>query len=105
MRIPLLAAIGLLSCAQVAAAQQPDSAARSRQRADSIAKAVADSIALMKELGAAAAPSATPAAPAAGQPGPSNPRLLPDVSAVGDLVGRTTSWTRSRASGCSSPGS
>lgn len=89
MRIPCLAAIGLLSCAQVAAAQQPDSAARSRQRADSIAKAVADSIALMKELGAAVAPppSAAPASPAAGQPGPSNPRLLPDISAVGDLVG------------------
>ncbi|HEY0997818.1 MAG TPA: hypothetical protein VGD77_17645 [Gemmatimonadaceae bacterium] len=88
MRIPILAAAGLLLCAQVAAAQQPDSAARSRQRADSIAKAVADSIALMKELGAAVAPpqAATPA-PATGQPGPSNPRLLPDVSAVGDLVG------------------
>ncbi|HEY0971717.1 MAG TPA: hypothetical protein VGE02_12175, partial [Gemmatimonadales bacterium] len=89
MRIPCLAAIGLLSCAQLAAAQQPDSAARSRQRADSIAKAVADSIALMKELGAAAATpsSAAPATPAGGQPGPSNPRLLPDISAVGDLVG------------------
>ncbi|HEX6631921.1 MAG TPA: hypothetical protein VF048_12560, partial [Gemmatimonadaceae bacterium] len=70
MRIPFLAAIGLLSCAQVAAAQQSDSAARSRQRADSIAKAVADSIALMKELGAAVAPppSAAPASAAAGQP-------------------------------------
>ncbi len=90
MRSPILAAAGLLLCAQVAAAQQPapDSATRSRQHADSIAKAVADSIALMKELGAAVQPppSATPA-PATGQSGPSNPRLLPDVSAVGDLVG------------------
>jgi hypothetical protein len=75
----------------VAGAQKPDSAARSKARADSIAKAVKDSIALMKELGAAMAtpnaPAAAPQAPVGTQTGPTNPRLLPDFSAVGDLVG------------------
>ena len=81
----------LLVASSVAGAQQPDSAARAKARADSIAKAVQDSIALMKELGAAMAPTtlttANPAAPAGPQTGPTNPRLLPDFSAVGDLVG------------------
>jgi hypothetical protein len=75
---------------------QDDAAARAKARQDSIAKAVRDSIALMKELGGAlAAPADSAAAaqaPAQNQPtgpqgGPTNPRLLPDISAVGDFVG------------------
>ena len=73
---------------------QDDAAARAKARQDSIAKAVRDSIALMKELGgalAAPADSAAAKAPAESQPtgpqgGPTNPRLLPDISAVGDFV-------------------
>lgn len=89
MRFIRFAAVGLVLCAPVARAQQPDSTARSKQRADSIAKAVADSIALMKELGGALAVPETPAqqAPVGTQTGPTNPRLLPDFSAVGDFVG------------------
>src|SRR5215510_4603946 len=84
----------LLLLPMLAAGAQQDSVARAKQRQDSIAKAVKDSIALMKELqGAVAAPSDTTskgagaAAPATGtQTGPTNPRLLPDISAVGDFV-------------------
>jgi hypothetical protein len=84
-------ALILLLAPPVAAGAQQDSVARSKARQDSIAKAVKDSIALMKELGGAlAAPSDTTrgAAGAAGgtQTGPTNPRLLPDISAVGDFV-------------------
>lgn len=48
-----------------------------------------DSIALMQALGAAMADTtrAAPAMPTGPQTGPTNPRLLPDISAVGDLVG------------------
>jgi len=84
-------AVSLL-VAPVAGAQ--DDAARAKARQDSIAKAVRDSVALMKELGGAlAAPADTagrpPAQnqPAGPQGGPTNPRLLPDFSAVGDFVG------------------
>jgi hypothetical protein len=75
---------------------QDDAAARAKARQDSIAKAVRDSIALMKELGGAlAAPADSAAAaqapgqnqPTGPQGGPTNPRLLPDISAVGDFVG------------------
>jgi hypothetical protein len=91
MRITRFIAGGLLLCSAVAGAQQPDSVRR-KARADSVAKAVRDSIALMKELGAAMAPAAAPGAAAPGAPvgtqtGPTNPRLLPDFSAVGDLIG------------------
>jgi hypothetical protein len=90
MRTLRLAATGMLLGVSVVGAQQPDSASRTRARADSIAKAVRDSIALMKELGAAVADTtgaAAPATPTGPRTGPTNPRLLPDVSAVGDLVG------------------
>jgi hypothetical protein len=91
MRIASFSAAGLLLCAMVVGAQQPDSVRRKAQ-ADSIAKAVQDSIRLMKELGAAMAPpapggAAAPSVPVGTQTGPTNPRLLPDFSAVGDLVG------------------
>jgi hypothetical protein len=79
----------LLLLAPVAGAQD-DAAARAKARQDSIAKAVRDSIALMKELGGAlAAPADSAAArnqPMGPQGGPTNPRLLPDISAVGDIV-------------------
>ena len=76
------------------AGAQDDAAARAKARQDSIAKAVKDSIALMKELGGAlAAPADSTAAappgqnpPTGPQGGPTNPRLLPDISAVGDFV-------------------
>jgi hypothetical protein len=84
----------LLLLPVLAAGAQQDSVARAKQRQDSIAKAVKDSIALMKELGAAvAAPSdttrgggASGGAPTGTQTGPTNPRLLPDFSAVGDFI-------------------
>lgn len=89
MRLTRFIVAALVLAAPIAGAQQPDSAARARARSDSIAKAVRDSIALMKELGAAMADTTQrPAAPPVGpQGGPTNPRLLPDFSAVGDLVG------------------
>jgi len=79
MKAILLAAL-LLGAAAHISAQQP-----ARARADSIAKARQDSIALVRELermrGDTARTGMTP------QQAPTNPRMLPDVSAVGDLVG------------------
>jgi hypothetical protein len=95
MRILSWSMVALLLVAPVLGAQQ-DTTARTRARQDSIAKAVKDSIALMKELGGAlAAPRDTTGAPTGAaqrqptgpQTGPTNPRLLPDFSAVGDFVG------------------
>jgi hypothetical protein len=88
MRFTRFIVVAVLFAAPIAGAQRPDTT-RARARADSIAKAVRDSIALMKELGAAVAdttrrPSAAPVGP---QGGSTNPRLLPDFSAVGDIVG------------------
>lgn len=58
-----------------------------QSRADSLRqKAIQDSIALMRQLQSAAAVP-TQQGPTGGATGPTNPRLLPDVSAVGDLVG------------------
>lgn len=89
MRLFRFGIAALLLAAPALGAQQ-DAAARERARQDSIAKAVRDSIALMRELsGALAAPGDTTNAArpsASGQQGPSNPRLLPDISAVGDFV-------------------
>jgi hypothetical protein len=62
-------------------------------RADSIAKARRDSIALLRELEKAMAQPSTTAAPAQAPVqgvGPTNPRLLPDISVVGDFVGDLT---------------
>jgi hypothetical protein len=82
------------------AAQQPDTtrkpttradSARRKAMQDSIAKAVQDSIDLMRALeGAQAAPSTQPGAASpqtGGATGPTNARLLPDFSAVGDFIG------------------
>ena len=89
MRMLTLGAAALVLFAPMARAQ--DEAARARARQDSIAKAVRDSIALMKELGAAVADTTNKTvdtlSAARTQGGPTNPRLLPDFSAVGDLVG------------------
>ncbi|HEY7237446.1 MAG TPA: hypothetical protein VH539_25050 [Gemmatimonadaceae bacterium] len=81
MLLCLLAAIA-------ANAQQPDSVRR-KATADSIAKARQDSIALQRELEKAMAQPSTPTPIRAPTQivGPTNPRLLPDVSAVGDFVG------------------
>src|SRR5688500_2432818 len=90
MRICMFTIAALFLAAPLAGAQE-DAAARARAREDSIAKAVRDSIALMKEIGGALTDSANAAAPrqdtsAAPQGGPSNPRFLPDISAVADMV-------------------
>jgi hypothetical protein len=82
------------------AAQQPDTtkkpvtradSARRKAVQDSIAKAVQDSIDLMRAIESAqATPSAQPSAGGAqtgGATGPTNARLLPDFSAVGDFIG------------------
>jgi hypothetical protein len=62
-----------------------DSAARAKARADSIA--AADSIALVRELEKMqGAKPDTAQGPVTGPQGSTNPRLLPDFSAVGDFV-------------------
>jgi hypothetical protein len=84
----VIAAICLLATA-TAGAQVPttsrDSTARAKAKADSIA--AADSIALVKELEKlqGARPDTT-GGPVTGPQGSTNPRLLPDFSAVGDFV-------------------
>src|ERR1700694_4022603 len=62
-----------------------DSAARAKAKADSIA--AADSIAIVRELERmqGAKPDTT-RGPLTGPQGSTNPRLLPDFSAVGDFV-------------------
>jgi hypothetical protein len=78
-----------LIAAVAANAQQPDSVRRKAQ-ADSVAKARQDSIALQRELEKALAQPSAPTSTNQGPTqvvGPTNPRLLPDVSAVGDFVG------------------
>ena len=73
MRALTIAVVVALLWTQQAAAQRPDST-----RADSIARARADSIRIVRELEAMTARPAQQ---------PRNPRLLPDISAVGDLIG------------------
>ena len=84
--------------ASVAGAQQPTPSPtpppKGSAKADSVAKAEADSIALMKKFAEmqsanAQVPKAPPAS-TGGTAGPTNPRMLPDFSAVGDLVGDFT---------------
>ena len=84
-----LAALALTVSASAARTQQPDTSRRDstmrRSAADSAR--IADSIAVVRELERLRnEPRANaPAAPAT--QGPTNPRLLPDISAVGDLIG------------------
>src|SRR5688572_32174590 len=73
MRSLTITVVVALLGTQQAAAQRPDSL-----RADSIARARADSIRIVRELEAMTARPAQQ---------PRNPRLLPDISAVGDLIG------------------
>src|ERR1043166_642933 len=87
MRTLRHAVILALVTALPAAAQRPDST-----RADSAAraKARADSIRLVRELEGMARRDTVAISPPptqVRQMGPTNPRLLPDISAVGDLVG------------------
>ena len=81
-RLGLLFAVLTGASAGMASAQQADSAAKAR--ADS---AAADSLALVRELERLSSPGATstPRGQVQGA-GPTNPRLLPDLSAVGDLI-------------------
>ena len=83
----LLIAVGLAVVARPLVAQI-DTTRRPTSRADSLRqKAIQDSIALMRALeGAQARPAQAPGA-TGGAIGPTNPRLLPDFSAVGDFVG------------------
>jgi len=88
MRTLLVAVtVGLFSAAATAA-QTPDSV-RARARADSLARARADSIRLVRELEAMGRQDTTRSVlPGQVRPtGSTNPRLLPDFSAVGDLIG------------------
>ena len=82
----VLALVGpfMLVAEPVGAQQRPPvSRADSIARADSIQRA--DSIAIVRELEAAAAAQQGPSGQAPRQ-GAANPRLLPDISAVGDLI-------------------
>src|SRR5688500_15358538 len=78
MRAIVIAAA--LSAAAHLNAQQPP-----RTRADSLARARQDSIALVRELERMRGDTAR--AGMGPQQAPVNPRMLPDISAVGDLIG------------------
>jgi hypothetical protein len=77
----------LLAATSLIAQQQP--ARRDTTRADSArAKAIADSLELVRQAEAAQGAQQPPQQqPMGAASGPTNPRLLPDFSAVGDLVG------------------
>ena len=93
-----IAAVALMASA--APAQDPQQ--KPGSRADSIAQATADSIALVRKFEAMQATNAQvppSAAPTGGSAGPTNPRMLPDFSAVGDLVGDLTSEGSTQADG------
>lgn len=83
---PFATAVVLLALgAGVLGAQQPDTLTKSQR--DSIA--TADSLRIVRELERLQnEPRAQPPSPPTGTTaGPTNPRLLPDISAVGDIVG------------------
>lgn len=88
MRNTLLGVLVLIVIASPATAQQSGIPPKPlTSTADSAARTIADSIALMKEfekITTAAKPA--PAATSSAQ-GSTNPRMMPDFSAVGDLVG------------------
>jgi hypothetical protein len=96
-----LGIVVLLAFAAPLAAQRPDSTRRdTTRRAMPDSAAIADSLRIIRELERIRGePRARPESPPA--QGPSNPRLLPDISAVGDLIGdlspkRTTQEDGSR---------
>ncbi|HMI55958.1 MAG TPA: hypothetical protein VK494_07225, partial [Gemmatimonadaceae bacterium] len=82
--VPFVTALTPVLSAQVPTSRR-DSAARAKAKADSIA--AADSIALVRELEKmqGAKPDTTQGR-VVGPQGSTNPRLLPDFSAVGDFV-------------------
>jgi hypothetical protein len=89
MRTTLWSCALVLWLASKGHAQQPDTTTR-RDSLAALDSAAADSIRLVRELERIQAEprNRQPAAPATGgTTGPTNPRLLPDISAVGDLVG------------------
>jgi hypothetical protein len=85
------ASVVLLIVAATAASAQRDTTRRdtTARRTPADSARIADSIAVVRELGRLQAEPRTPATQQqpTGQGGPTNPRLLPDISAVGDLVG------------------
>ncbi len=83
---PLAAVVSIL--------QQRDTA-----RADSAARARADSIRLVRELEALARDTTARQQPPRGQSGPINPRFLPDISAIGEFIGDFTSGRSTQESG------
>ena len=90
MRNTLTRVLVLLAIAAPAGAQRsnpPSPPAPPATAADSAARAIADSIAMMKELEKLTAVPKTAPTTTTGPQGTSNPRMLPDFSAVGDLVG------------------
>lgn len=88
MQIIAAALLAAVVCVATLPAQQPDSLRRARARADSIAKARADSIAAADSIALirALAVDTTRGRAVPGTAGPTNPRLLPDISVVGDLT-------------------
>ncbi len=76
------------------AAQQRDTV-----RADSAARARADSLRLVRELEALGRDSAGARPPAQQAAGPTNPRFLPDLSAIGEFIGDFTSRRSTQESG------
>jgi hypothetical protein len=92
MRLTFVA-LALTLYGGVAAAQQRDTVPKrdsvAKARADSAAAADSAFFAQQLERGGARSDSgaANPAPAARGAAGPTNPRLLPDLSAVGDLIG------------------
>ena len=90
-----LLSIALAATPNAEAAQQPDSTRRPRTRADSLradSTARADSIALVRELERLQNEprAASGAQPPSAQQGPSNARLMPDISAIGEVIGDFT---------------
>ena len=90
--VAALAAASVLAAGE-ARGQDPATPADSAARADSLERARQDSITLVRELERIRneprnrVPASDPARPAAGSAQGGNPRMLPDISALGDLVG------------------
>ena len=73
---------------------------RDTTRADSSARARADSLRLVRELEALGRDTAAvPGAQRPGQAGPTNPRFIPDISAIGEFIGDFTSGGSTQESG------